>query len=139
MGLIIRLWFLSSVLLLINIYVCTKLNFNLFSTFQDMARISNHCEKKMVMGDNSVIIQSRINVLVHCPSSHCNLSIHQVSFQSLLYFPRLARTGNIMKRSQLKRDNSINIHGRIMVPVHCTSLHCHLSINQALFKCHQQF
>ena len=37
--------FLSSVLPFMNIYVCTKFNFNPFSTFQDMARISNPYEK----------------------------------------------------------------------------------------------
>jgi len=41
----IGLWFLSSSLPLIYIYVCTKFNFNPFSTFQDMARTSNHYEK----------------------------------------------------------------------------------------------
>jgi len=42
----IGLSFLSSVITFINIYVCTKFNFIPFSTFQDMARISNHYEKK---------------------------------------------------------------------------------------------
>ena len=36
----IGLWFLSSVLPFINIYVCTKLNFNPICTFQDMTRTS---------------------------------------------------------------------------------------------------
>jgi len=45
----IGLWLLSTVLPLINIYVCTKFNFNPFRTFQDMARTSNHYEN-MVMG-----------------------------------------------------------------------------------------
>ena len=48
------LWFLSSVLPYINIYVCTNFNFNPFSIFQDMTRISKHYEKRL-MGDNSVI------------------------------------------------------------------------------------
>jgi len=78
----IGLCVLSSVLPHINIYVCTKFNFNPFSTFQDMARISNHYENKMLRGDESNI-QGRVMVLVHCPSSHCHLSINQVSFQSL--------------------------------------------------------
>jgi len=39
-------------------------------------------------GDNSVNIQGMVMVLVHCTSSHCHLSINQVSFQSLLYFSR---------------------------------------------------
>ena len=38
--------------------------------------------------DNSINIQGRIMVLGFCPSSHCHLSINQVLFQSLLYFPR---------------------------------------------------
>ena len=86
----IELWFLSSVLPFINFYVCTMFNFNPFSTFQDMARVSNHYVKKWLMGDNSVIqcIQLRVINLMHCTSSHCHLSIIQVSFQSLLYFPR---------------------------------------------------
>jgi len=83
----IGLWFLSSVLPFINIYVCTKTNFNPFRSFQDMARISNHYEK-MVNGRLLCIIQGRVMVLVHCTSSHCHLFMYQVSFQSLLYFPR---------------------------------------------------
>jgi len=39
-------------------------------------------------GDNSVNILGMVMVLVHCTSSHCHLSINQVSFQSLLYFSR---------------------------------------------------
>jgi len=31
-----------------------QVNFNPFSTFQEMARTSNHYEKKWLMGDNSV-------------------------------------------------------------------------------------
>jgi len=41
----IGLWFLSSVLPFINIYVCIKFNFNPCGTFQYMTRISNHYEK----------------------------------------------------------------------------------------------
>ena len=45
---------------------------------------------KWLRGDNSVNIQGRIMVLVHCPSSHCHLSINhfwfkcQQSFESYL-------------------------------------------------------
>ena len=39
---------MSCVLPFINIYVCTKFNFNPFSTFQDTARTSNHYENKAV-------------------------------------------------------------------------------------------
>jgi len=45
------LLFLSSVLPVIYIYVCTKFHFNPFSTLQDMARISNHYEKINVYGE----------------------------------------------------------------------------------------
>jgi len=38
---------MSSVLPFINIYACTKLNFNPFSTFQDMARIRKNNEEKV--------------------------------------------------------------------------------------------
>ena len=41
----IGLWFLSSALPLINIFVCTELNFNHFCTFQDMAQKGIHSEK----------------------------------------------------------------------------------------------
>ena len=42
---IITVWFLSSALPLIYIYVCTKFNLNPFCTFQDMGRTSNYYEK----------------------------------------------------------------------------------------------
>jgi len=35
-------------------------------------------KKKLIWGDNSVNIQDRIIVLVHCPFSHCHLSTNQV-------------------------------------------------------------
>ena len=41
----IGLWFLSSALPLINIYVCTKFNFDPLCTFQDMTRTCIHYEK----------------------------------------------------------------------------------------------
>ena len=44
------LCFLSSVFPFINIYVCTKFNFNLFNTFQHMAQTGIHYEKKKVNG-----------------------------------------------------------------------------------------
>jgi len=39
---------LSSALLLINIYVCTKLNFNPFCAFQDMAQTGIYYDKYKV-------------------------------------------------------------------------------------------
>ena len=80
-------------------------------------------------GYNSVNIQGRIMVLVHCPSSHCHLSINQVSFQDM------ARTHIHYEQNKwLWGDNTVNIQGRIMVLVHCPSSHCHLSINQVSFQ-----
>jgi len=46
----IGIWFLSTVIPLIKVYVCTKFNFNPFCTFQDMLRTINHYEKKTVKG-----------------------------------------------------------------------------------------
>ena len=125
----IGLWFLSSVLPLINIYVCTKFNFNPFVLFKIWPAQSSIMKNKCLWGDSSVNIQGRIMVLVHCPSPHCHLSINQVSIQSLLYFPRYRRTGNHYEK-WLRGDNSINKQGRIMVHVHCPSSPWSLSINQ---------
>jgi len=78
-------------------------------------------------GDNSINIKGRIMVIVHCPSTHCHLSISQVSFQSLCTFQDMARTGNNYGK-WLRGDNTVNIQGRIMVLVFCPSPRCHLSI-----------
>jgi len=45
----------------------------------------------------------------------------------------------LMKNKWLWGNNSVNIQGRIMVLVQCTSSHCHLSINQVLFQSHMYF
>jgi len=45
------LWFLSSAHPRINIYVCTKFDFNPFCTFQDMAQTGLQYENKMVQGN----------------------------------------------------------------------------------------
>jgi len=45
-------------------------------------------KNKWLWGDNSVNIQDRIMVLIQCTTSHCHLSINQVSFQPSLYFQR---------------------------------------------------
>jgi len=50
-----------------------------------MAQTGINYEKKWLRGDNYVIIQAMIMVLVHCRSPDCHLSINQVSFQFLLY------------------------------------------------------
>jgi len=46
----------------------------------------------------------------------------------------MAQTGIHYKTKWLSGDNSVNIHGRIMVLVHNTSSHCHLSINHVSFQ-----
>ena len=93
--------------------------------------------KKWLRGDNSINIQGRIMVLVHCPSPHCHLSINQVSLQSNLYFPRYGLDRHAWWKKWLRGDNSINIQGRIMVLKHYPSPHCHLSINQVSFQWQQ--
>ena len=90
--------------------------------------------KKRLQGDNSINIQGRIMVLEHSTSSHCHLSISQVSFQSLMYFPRYGPDTHPIWKKRLQGDNSINIQGRIMVIEHSTSSHCHLSISQVSFQ-----
>ena len=70
-------------------------------------------------------------VIVYCTSPHCHLSVNQVSFQSLLYFPRYGSDRHsLWKNKWLSGDNSVNTQGRIMVLVHCPSSYCHLSVNQ---------
>ena len=79
----VGLWFLCNGVPLTFIYLQTKFNINQFCTLKDMAQTDIHYEKKWLWGDNSVNIQGRIMVLVHCPSSHFNLPINRVSFQSI--------------------------------------------------------
>jgi len=86
-----------------------------------MAQTGIHYEKnKWLRRDNSVNIQSRILVLVHCPSSH--LSINQVSCQDM------AGQATLMKNG--RGDNTVNIQGRITVLGFCPAPHCHLSLYQ---------
>jgi len=85
---------------------------------------------------NSINIQGRIIVLELCPSAYCHLSINQVSIKSILNFQRYGPTGirPLWKSKWLMGDNSVNIKGRIMVIVHSSFSHCHLSTNQVLFQ-----
>ena len=89
----VGLRFLCTALPLTDIYLKTKFHFNPFCTFQDIDQTGIHYEKKWLRGDNSINIQGRIMVLVHSTSSHCCLSINQVSFQFLCTFQDMARTG----------------------------------------------
>jgi len=97
-----------------------KFNFNPFCTFQDMNQTGIHYGKNWLWGDNYENIQGRIVVLVHCSSPECHLSINQVPFQSLLYLARYcSRQASMMTNTKLRRDNSVNITGRIMVLGFC--------------------
>ena len=62
-------------------------------------------------GNNSVNIQGRIMVLVHCPSTHCHLSINHVSFRA---FQDMARTG-INYEKWLWGDNTVNVHNYVCI------------------------
>jgi len=44
--------------------------------------------EKWLRGDNTVNVQGMIMVLEHSTPSHCNISINQVPYQSLLYYSR---------------------------------------------------
>jgi len=63
-------------------------------------------KNKWLRGDNSVKIQSRIMVLVHCPSSHCHLSINQVSKSIPFVLSKIwLGQASIMKNKWLWGDN----------------------------------
>jgi len=66
-------------------YVPNLISILLYKIWPEQATI---IKNKWLWGDNSVNILGRIMVLVQCTSSHCRLSIYQVSFQSRLYFQR---------------------------------------------------
>jgi len=91
-------------------------------------------KKNILRGDNYVNIQGRIMVLVHCASSHCHLSINQVSLQSLAYFPIYGLDRHPLQKKSIRGDNYVNLQSRIRVLVHCASSHCHLSIHQVSFQ-----
>ena len=118
------LWFLSAVL---NIYVCTKFNFNPLRTWYGQDK--HPLWKKWLRGDNWVIYMGGLWFL--CTTLPLSASIYKPSF-ILSTFQDMART-NINYGKWLWGHNSINIQGRIMVLGYCPSPHCHLSINQVSF------
>ena len=65
---------------------------------------------------------------MHSTSSHCHLSINQVSIPFVLSKISPGQA-SIMTNTKLRGDNSISIQGRIMVLGFCPSSHCHISIN----------
>ena len=69
-------WFLCTALSFTVIYLYTTFHCNVYITFQDMARKSNHFEeKKRLWEDKSINTHGRIMIPVHCPSTHCHVSI----------------------------------------------------------------
>ena len=80
--------FLSSALSLFNIYVCTKFNFNPFVLSKIWPRHTSIMTNTKLRGDNSINIHGMIIAIGFRPSFHCHLSINQVLFQSMLYFPK---------------------------------------------------
>ena len=123
---------MCTVISFINIYVCTKFSFNPFSTFQDMA---NHKQplRKGLWGDNSVLYRVLSWFLYSALLLTAIYLYTEFNFNPFCTFQDMAQTGNHYEKC-LRRNNSINIQGRIMVLLHCPSPHCHLSINQMSFK-----
>ena len=108
--------------------------FKPLSYFQDMAQTGIHYEQKWLRGDNTVNIQSRSMVLVHCPSPDCRLSITKFPFNPFCTFQDMAQTDIHYENNKwLRGDNTVNIQVRIRVLVHDTSSHWHLYINQVSF------
>ena len=96
--------------------MCTKFSFNPFSTFQDMAWTGIHYEQnKWLRVDNSVNIQGRIMALVHCPSSHC-----QVSFKSKQYFSNDVPAKITDRRTKRGEHNNVPGTYIIYTAVHYT-------------------
>ena len=111
----IGLWFLSSALPPINIYVCTKFNFNPFCTWY--GQIKQPLWK--------------IKRLLHFLSLPTIFKTNFISIPFLLnkIWTRQATT----MKTWLRGYNSVNIQGRIMVLVHWLSSHSYLSTNQSFF------
>ena len=61
-----------------------SLTSNPFVLYKIWSRQESIIKKKLLRRNNYVNIKCMIMVLVHCPSTDCNLSINQVPFQSLL-------------------------------------------------------
>ena len=83
------LWFLQSAILIMTLNQCIKFHLFIFNTFNDMLWTSLLLQQ-IRQGNNSVITCDRFTVLTLCTSSDCGLSMHHVSFNSLLYIQRYA-------------------------------------------------
>ena len=106
---------------------------------QNNTIIKIHYEKKWLRGCNSVNKQGRIMLCVPCPSAHCHLSINQVSFQSLLYFPRYGLDRHqLWKTKWLWGDNPVDIQCWGMGFVNCPSPYYMTFIYYILHKMYPQ-
>ena len=64
-------------------------------------------------------------IFVSLTSMYVPIKFH---FNLFCTYQDMAQTGIHYKTKWLRRDNSVNIHGRSMVLVHGTSSNCHLSL-----------
>ena len=132
----LTLWFLCSALPLTVIYLFTKFHFNLFSTFQDMARTCIHYEKWLRL-DKSINIQGRIMVLGFVPFPVLpHLSINQVSFKSqqqfYSYLPDKVPDGQTKRRLYARHCNTVKGDGAKKDDK--SWLYCHFQPNEALIR-----
>ena len=75
---------------------------------------------KIEMGSNSVNAGNRAEVLAFCTFSDGPLSMHQVSFNSLIYFQRYAPDKLFIAKIK-KGSNTVIIGERVMVLALCNS------------------
>ena len=93
--------------------------------------------KKWLWEDNPIY---KLGLLFWCTALSLTSIYLKTSFISISWVLKIsqdmART-SIHYEKWLREDNSIHIHGRIMVLGFRPSPHCHLYINQVSFKCQQ--
>ena len=96
------------------------------------------CSRKLTIakirqGNNSVFTCDRVTVLAPCTFSDSGLSMHQVSFNSLLYFQRYAPDKLTIAKIR-KGNNSVITCDRVMFLVLCTFSNGRLSMYQVSFN-----
>ena len=84
---------------------------------------------KIRKGSNSVITCDRVTILALCTFSDSLLSIHQVSFNSLIYFYRYALNKFFIAKIK-KQSNSVNTADWVTILTLYTSPDHHLSVYQ---------
>ena len=90
------------------------------------------------MGNNSKITFDRVMVLALCISSDGQLSMYQVSFNSLLYFQRYP-PDKLFTAKIKKGSNSVNTSDRVMVLAFCNFSYSPLSVYQVSLNYLQYF